>query len=268
MPIVIDPPEPSPSPRVYDRGWHPSYWRGSLDEILGAARAALDEIKRQHSEELIFENVHLDFADESMQDLGSLKGLEDVISTVKISEVMGLGIHISAQGNAIASVRIAASSLGLNVSAKGTETFASGMVATVKSRLAGGAEAGEHAARVPLRFIDWFLLALIPAALVGVFVFYTSLKYHDLIGFFLLGVIVPLVPAWLAYFVIDSGQDKRSPPRFALVPEGQQFPDEGDEKTGPIWTAKAWFEEHPAVALMSVLVIGALLGRVADLIKF
>jgi len=265
--IVVDPLEPSPSPRVYKREWSPSYWRGSLDEIVGAARAALDEIERQHPDEMLDENVSLNFDDESTQDFGSLDGLKGAASTVGITNVAGLWIGFTVDVNT--SARITAGSSGLSVSAEGSEAFASGMVATLKSRLAGGAEAGDQAARIPLRFIDWLLLALIPVAFVGSQIFlYADSKYDDTLGFLFMGIFVTFIPASISFWVISEGQDKRKPPPFVLVPEGEQFPDEGERRTGPVWRAKAWFDKHPAVALMLVLVVGALLGRAAELLKF
>jgi hypothetical protein len=267
--IVLDPPEPSPSRRVYDRSWSPSYWRGSLDEIMGAARAALEEIKRQHPNDQIAESVHLDFVDDSEQNLGSLDGLQDALPTIDIAEVKGFWIGFSVLGDETASATIKKSVGELGVSAKGSEAFASGMVATIKSRLVGGAEAGEQAASVPLRLIDWLLLALIPAVFIGVQIFcYQQFTQNDIFGFILLGTVVAFIPAMIAGFVIPEGKENKLPPRFALVPEGEQFPDEGEARTGPVWTAKAWFEKHPAVALLLVLVIGALLGRAADMIEF
>jgi hypothetical protein len=265
--IVVDPPEPSPSPRVYKRGWSPSYWRGSLDEVVGAARAALDEIKRQRPDEMFEENVSLDFDDASTQDFGSLDGLQEAVSTVDIADVTGLRIGFPVDVNT--SVQIRAGSFALSVKAEGSEAFASGMVATLKSRLAGGAEAGDQAAQIPLRFIDWFLLSLIPVTFVGSqILLYAISKYDDTVWFLFMGSFVAFIPALIAGTVISEGRDKRKPPAFVLVAEGEQFPDEGEKRTGPVWRAKEWFERHPAVALLSVLVIGALLGRAAELLKF
>jgi hypothetical protein len=265
MSVVIDPPEPSPSPRVYKRGWSPRYWRGSLDEILGAARAAHDEIKRQHPRKEIYERVSLRYGDGSTQDLGSLDALQAAIPAIDIGDVTGLSISTGVFDDTAASIGIASMSYGLDIEARGSEAFAAGMVATVKSRLTGGAEAGERAARVSLRLIDWLCLALVPAAVVAALVFNASLDHPPWLGFLLL--VLTAGPALLAFSVIESGREKREPAGFVLVHEGEQFADAGDARTGPIWTLKAWFEKHPAVALLSVLVIGALLGRAADLIK-
>jgi hypothetical protein len=270
--IVVDPPEPSPSepspsPRVYKREWSPSYWRGSLDEVVGAARAALDEIKRQRPGEMFEENISLDFDDASTQDFGSLDGLQEAVSTVDIADVTGLRIGFPVDVNT--SVQIWASSFGLSVKAEGSEAFASGMVATLKSRLAGGAEAGDQAARIPLRFIDWFLLGLIPVAFFGSqFFLYSTSEHDDKLWFLFMGIAAAMIPAFIAGGVFFDGMENRLPPSFVLVAEGEQFPDEGEERTGPVWRAKAWFEKHPVVALMLVLIVGALLGRAAELLKF
>lgn len=265
--IVVDPPEPSPSPRVYKREWSPSYWRGSLDEIVGAARAALDEIKRQHPDEMFEENVSLDFDDESTQDFGSLDGLQEAVSAIDITDVTGLWIGFPVDVNT--SVRIRAGSSGLGVSAEGSEAFASGMVATLKSRLAGGAEAGDQAAQIPLRFIERFFLALVPVTFIGSQIFFYASSKHDEPAWFLFfGFFISLIPALIGFGLIADSHDDRLPPRFVLVSEGEQFPDEGEKRTGPIWKAKAWFEKHPAVSLTLVLVVGALLGRAAELLKF
>lgn len=213
------------------------------------------------------ENVSLDFDDASTQDFGSLDGLQEAVSTVDIADVTGLRIGFPVDVNT--SVQIRAGSFALSVKAEGSEAFASGMVATLKSRLAGGAEAGDQAAQIPLRFIDWFLLSLIPVTFVGSqILLYAISKYDDTVWFLFMGSFVAFIPALIAGTVISEGRDKRKPPAFVLVAEGEQFPDEGEKRTGPVWRAKEWFERHPAVALLSVLVIGALLGRAAELLKF
>jgi hypothetical protein len=238
-----------------------------LDEIVSAARAMLDEFKRQHPDEA-GEVVNLDFADESQQDLGSLDNLENALPTIELGEVAGLWIGVST-GLAEFAARIVVGPHGLCANAEGSEAFASGMVAILKSRLAGGAEAGEQAAAVPLRFIDWLLLALIPASFIGSQVLlYSQFGHDDTLWFLFMGLLIAMPAALIFGFVFTDGQDKRSPPRFVLVPEGEQFSDEGELRTGPVWTAKAWFERHPLVAVATLLAVGALLGRAADLIKF
>ena len=75
------------------------------------------------------------FADESQQDLGSLDGLE-MPSTIEISEVAGLWIGVST-GSAEFAARIVVGSTQSQANAEGSEAFASGMVAILKSRLGG-----------------------------------------------------------------------------------------------------------------------------------
>lgn len=260
--IVVDPPEPSPSPRVYERGWSPTYWRGSLDEIVGAAQAALEEIKRQHpDEEAIGESVHLDFADKSKQDLGSLAGLRDALPNIDIKEVQGFWISFTVLGKVTASVRIKASESQIDVNASGSEAFAAGMVATLKSRLAGGAEAGEQAASVPMRVVDWVLLGLIPVAFIGAQVFcYAQFSHDDPVWFLFLGLVAALIPGMIAGFVVPDALESRRPPGFVVVPEGKQFRDEGEAGEGPVWRAKAWFDRHPLVKFVLTLIIGGLIG--------
>lgn len=257
---------------MYSREWSPPFWRGSLDEAVAAGRAALDELGRQNPEGEIRQSVSLGYADGSTQEFGFVDTLQESASTIDPGEVTAVSIHVEATawGKPTASAQIEAKAKdGLSVKAEGTETFASGMVATLKSRLGGGADAGEQAAEVPLRFIDWLFFALIPVAFVGMLVFEDQqFEYQDTASAIAFALFVSLIPTIIALAVFGLGQISRSPLRFVLVAEGEQFPDEGERRTGPIWRAKAWFEKHPLVAVVTLLVIGALLGRAAELLKF
>jgi hypothetical protein len=212
------------------------------------------------------EGGKVEFIDGSEQAFDSLAALR-ALTTADPGEIEEISIRLRVKES---SVWITGNrSRGLSVSADGTQAFASGMVATLKSRLAGGAEAGEQATVVPLRLVDWLLLALIPVLFIGAQVFlYAHFSHDDPVGFALMGLIFAFIPGLIASFSIPEGKEGRRPPPFVLVREGEQFPDEGEPRTGPVWRAKAWFEKHPAVALLSVLVIGAMLGRAAELIKF
>lgn len=260
-------------PRVYERDWQASPWRGSLEELVSAAQAAVDEMIRQAGElteqELamgaVLEHGSIDFADGSKQAFDSLSKLMELTS-IDPSEFEEISIILRVRTS---KVSLRGGFGGLSVSAEGSEAFAAGIVATLKSRLAGGAEAGRQAAVVPLRLIDWFLLALAPIVFVGVQIYlYGYFDSDDAVGNAFMGFLIAGVPAAVASFVIPDGKDKRRPSPFALVREGAQFPDEDERQTGPVWRAKAWFDKHPALALVLVLLIGALLGRAADLIQF
>jgi hypothetical protein len=269
--IAADPPEQDSPTRVYSRGWSPQFWRGSLNEVIAAGRAVLDELARQNPEGVIEQNVSLSYADGSTQDFGIVDALRGAAPAIDPGEVTGLSISVEekAWGRPTALAEIDANAqVGIRVKAEGTEPFASGMVATLKSRLSGGADAGERAAKQPMRFVEVLLLAMIPLAFVCALIFEDQqFAYQDTPSAIVLAVLAAFIPAVLAFGAFTLRELDRKPIRFILVPEGEQFPDEGERKTGPVWRAKAWFEKHPLIAIATLLVIGALLGRVADLIE-
>lgn len=195
--------------------------------------------------------------------------MQEAAPSIAPTEISGLSIRVEVKdrGVATASAEISASvGSGLRVKAKGTETFASGMVATLKSRLAGGSEAGEKASDVPFRPIDIIVLVLVALGPAAVFLW--RLDSEDLTKALSYGAVALILVLGVAVFVVGGYQSENKPPPFVLVPEGEQFPDEGEDRTGPVWSAKAWFDRHPALRFSSVLVTGVVLGRAAELIKF
>jgi hypothetical protein len=256
-------------PRVYDRDWRARHWRGSLDEIVSAAKAASEEVSRQESDAAMWDSVGVDFSDSSTQRFDSLSAFEQSLGQIHPAEVASLRISISSRPlGGGASCSINGGGHGLRASAEGSEAFASGVVATLKSRLAGGAEAGERNKRVPLRPLDWLICAAGVVATLGV-ALGVALVVNDEQLSTSAGVVAAYVPGFGTWWLFDRSRKNLKRPRpFELVAEGQQFPGDEKRETGPIWTMKSWFEGHPAISVVTLLVAGALLGRAAELIKF
>jgi hypothetical protein len=220
------------------------------------------------AERVATQKIELTYADDSEQTFENLESLRDSLPGIKPAEVvdvlMSLGVPkaLTIEGRR---------SSGFRVAAAGTEAFAAGVVATLKSRLSGGYDAARQAsaAATRLRLVDWLLLSSIPLLPAGAVFYYLSyIKYSDAMGAILVGVLGLLPAIVISIPIVFMGLEKRTPPPFALVPEGKQFLDEGERRTGPIWRAKAWFERHPLLGFLAALLTGAVLGRAADLIQF
>jgi hypothetical protein len=107
---------------------------------------------------------------------------------------------------------------------------------------------------------------LIPVALAVGLYFYLNSRwtYTDtfsvmFLPVFLLFVAWVVIGGWIAF-----RREARKPSPLVLVAEGEQFADEGEEKDGPIWRAKEWFDRHPAIRWGGTLIIGAILGALAS----
>ncbi|HEY5941888.1 MAG TPA: hypothetical protein VIT89_03400 [Solirubrobacterales bacterium] len=254
--IVLDPPERGP--RVYKREWKASAWRGSLDEIVGAVQAAVDEIHRQGIQ-YVSEVSILEYKDGSSETINSLDALREMVGNADPAEVKNLSVRLA--GGTPSVLLRGTADKGLSVTAEGSEAFAAGMVATFKSRLAGGAEAGEMMVLVPIRPFEWFLLALSPVLFVGALVFlFVQSRDDDVVFFLLMAGLVGGAPLFVGFGAIADNNRTSNPVRFVLVPEGDQFPDEGEAKDGPVWRAKDWFERHPFIKLVLTLLVGGLIG--------
>jgi len=254
--IVLDPPERGP--RVYKREWKASAWRGSLDEIVGAVQAAVDEIHRQGTQH-VGETSILEYKDGSSETINSLDALREAVENVDPAEVKNLTVRLA--GGTPSVLLRGTADKGLSVTAEGSEAFAAGMVATLKSRLAGGAEAGGMMVLVPIRPFEWFLLALSPVLFVAALVFFfVDFKEDDIVFFLLMAGLAGGMPLFFAFGLIADNYRNSDPIRFVLVPEGDQFPDEGEAKDGPVWRTKAWFDRHPLVKFVLTLLVGGLIG--------
>jgi hypothetical protein len=259
VPLVIEP--PSESPRTWTRTWEAKQWRGSREELIATAQAALDEMAAR-GEKNVYELVVVHFADDSGQEFRSVQAWRDRSPELAPEEIVGL--HISLDGDATRVGLEADRDKGLKVTAEGSEAFAIGIAATLKSRLSGGADAGAQvAAEMPLPRsfrIASGVLAIIAAALaISVYLLLGKLVPSLLVGLFvwvigLMGAAVDGVRA----------MERNQPPGFVLVAEGDQFPDEAEDRGGPIWTAKAWFDRHPAIRWGGTLILGAILGALAS----
>ncbi len=140
------------------------------------------------------------------------------------------------------SVRISGSAqTGIHVVATGSETFAIGMAIALKSRLSGGVEAGERAARVPPDAADLIAGALVGALTfaIGAFGLVRDLgpAVSGLLALTALGVCTQA-----AYSTVWVRRGERRPPAFRVVREGQQFPDDTVEGDGLLWNAKKWLD--------------------------
>jgi hypothetical protein len=252
--------------RVYSRSWAPGYWRGSVDQLVGAARAVETEIGRQRPGTAQQDSGLISYLDGSEQKFESLTDFEAGMANTDLKEIEGFRITVASEDEPKASARISgARNSGLTVATEGSEAFAAGMVATLKSRLAGGADAGDRAAQLPIQPIEC-IVPLIPVALAVGLYFYFNSQWTYLGTFsvmflpvFLLFVAWIAIGGWIAF-----RREARKPSPLVLVAEGEQFADEGEEKDGPIWRAKGWFDRHPAIRWGGTLIIGAILGAMAS----
>jgi hypothetical protein len=259
----------SPPPRVYERDWRARHWRGSLDEIVSAAQAARDEVSQQEPDLELWETLSVDFSDESTQRFDSLAAFERNLGQIEPQEVANLRMTFASRllGER-ASCSISCGGLGLTVSGKGSMDFANEIVGTLKSRLAGGAEAGERNKRLPWRPVDWFICAAGVIVTLSVALGVALVVDDDQLSSSA-GVLAAYFPGFGAWWLFSRSRRKLKHPRaFELVAEGQQFPANEGHEVGPIWTTKRWFEAHPAISVVTLLVGGALLGRAAELIQF
>jgi hypothetical protein len=253
-------------PRVYKRSWEPHYWRGSVDQAVSAARAAEAEIRRQRPNAEQQQHVSVSYRDGSGQGFESLSAFEMALASISPKEVEGFSITVGADNEPNASVRISGRQpAGLTVTTEGSEAFAAGILATLKSRLAGGAEAGDRAARLPIQPVE-IIVPLVPLGLAVGLYFYLDgqFTYTDTVGVLLLPIFL-LLMAWTGIGGwIGFRREGRKPPPLVLVEEGEQFADEGEPGNGPIWRAQRWFDRHPAIRWGGTLLLGALLGALAS----
>lgn len=257
MLVVFDPPEEPP--RVYKREWPASRWRGSMNEILAAAQAAHDEISRLGATGII-ESVKLEFANKSEQLYGSLSAWERAASKIDPAEVRTVEFSVDAVDSA---VKLRGDpEVGLTVFASGTESFANGLIATLKSRLSGGAEAGEAiAAAVPLPLASRIFYCLAPVSAFAIVLFF-YLEFGDIdVGSILVALLAGSGCLALASSISSDVGERNMPPRFVLVREGDQFPaDDAGARSGPVWRSRAWFDQHPLLKLLGTLLAGGLVG--------
>jgi hypothetical protein len=254
--IVLDPPERGP--RVYKREWKTSAWRGSLDEVVSAVQAALDELHR-HGIQNLSETSVVDYKDGSSETINSLDAFREMVENAEPAEVKNLSVRLA--GGTPSVLLRGTADRGLSVTAEGSEAFAAGMVATLKSRLAGGAEAGEMMVLVPIRSFEWFLLALSPVLFVAALIFFfVHFKENDIAFFLLMAGLLGGVPLLIGFGLIADNVRGSNPVRFVLVQEGDQFPDQGETRDGPVWKTKAWFDRHPLVKFVLTLLVGGLIG--------
>jgi hypothetical protein len=264
--MVLD--QPSKGPRLWTRRLEIDRWRGSPGDLLAAALAAREEIVNLGLKIGMIESVTVSYADDSEQAFGSIEAWKDDASLQAPREIRSLEISLDANS---AKVSMAGDpGKGLVVVAEGSETFANGIRATMKARLSGGGDAGIKSARsVPGP--KWMRLAvplaLLPAIGVG-WLIHSVETYEP-------SVVMPLVLGSLSYVVFlipilggaATEREKHLPPRFQLVHEGDQFPDEKDEAAGPAWRIKRWLERHFVIGIflnwLGAGVVGALIALLA-----
>jgi|GEM_PF-5546229 len=256
--IVVDPPEREP--RRYQREWRAERWRGTPDEFVSAVEAALEELKPHLSDEPR-PKATFDFQDESHQVVHGIDALRQTAEASDPSEIRNLSVEVDGPRSFAISGEAPG---GLTVRAEGSHGFAVGLVGMLAFRLAEGKEAAEKVAPPSIRFRERFFIALAPVVLVGTFLFmFLSFDFHaafDLIYYAVLAVGVAFIPVLIAVLMNLGTAFRVGPPRFVLVEEGEQLPDEG--RRGPIWTARDWFKSHPAIAFSATVVFSGLVGAV------
>lgn len=256
--FVVDPPEREP--RRYQREWWAETWRGTLDEIIAAVEAALEEVKKQGSAEPRPSATFV-YKDGSRETVNGLDALKEVATQVNPSEVENLSVKLDGPP----SFELAGTPRGgLRVSAEGTHAFAVGMVGMLSFHLAQGEEAGKATAEPSVRPIEWFFIALAPIFFVGFFLA-LALNFgvdgvEDGIAFTVLSLGVSAIPILVMAGIAMEHAFKSGPPRFVLVREGEQ--EQAPTRKGPIWTTKAWFKSHPALAFLATAVVSGLVGAV------
>jgi hypothetical protein len=256
--FVIDPPEREP--RRYQREWGAERWRGTLDEIIEAVEAALEEVKKQGPAEprpsATF--VYKDGSSETVNGLGVLK---EAASQADPSEVKDLSVKLDGPPSFELTGTPGG---GLAVSAEGTHAFAVGMVGMLSFHLARGEEAGKATAEPSVRPIEWFFIALAPFFFVGAFLA-AALHFgvdsvEDGIAFSVMSLAVGAIPILILVGIMMEHAFQPGPPRFVLVREGEQ--EQTPTRRGPIWATRAWFKSHPALAFLVTIVISGLVGAV------
>jgi len=251
--------------RIYKREWVAPVWRGSLAELIDASETALEELGKTAPRETEAMSIDLEFFDGD-QTFRSLTSLEETMRQCNPADVAGF--HFDVEGPDGFSVRISGGArTGIHVVATGSETFAIGMVIALKSRLSGGVDAGEKAARVPADAADLIAGTLVGclAIAVGAFCLDRGLgvAVSGLFALTALGVCTQTASA-----TVWARRDERRPPAFRVVPEGHQFPDEAAGDGGVLWKAKEWLDRHPGLGPGLGLAVGALLTRLAQEINF
>lgn len=262
--FVVDPPEREP--RRYQREWQAEAWRGTLDEIIEAVEAALDEVKKQGPAEPRPSATFV-YKDGSRETTNGLDALKEVATQADPSEVENLTVELDGPH----SFELAGTPRGgLRVSAEGTHAFAVGMVGMLSFHLAQGEEAGKATAEPSVRPVEWFFIALAPLFFIGAFLA-ASLNFglesvEDGIAFTVIALAVSAVPLLITAAIATEHAFKSGPPRFVLVREGEQ--EQAPTRKGPIWTVIAWFKSHPVLAFLATAVgsgvVGAVIGKGLD----
>jgi hypothetical protein len=256
--IVIDPPEREP--RRYPREWRADRWRGTPAEFVSAVEAALEELKPH----IAYEprpTATFEFQDESHQVVHGIDALRETAEGSDPSEIKNLSVELDGPPSFAIS---GAASDGLTVKAEGSHGFAVGLVGMLAFRLAGGKEAAEKVAPPSIRAREWFFFALAPVVFVGTFLF-MYLRYDDmhaifdLLAYAAMGLAAAGIPLTIAGGMNIDNAFRAGPPRFVLVEEGEQVPDESGRR-GPIWATRDWFKSHPAIAFLATVVFSGLVG--------
>jgi hypothetical protein len=263
VPFVIEP--PSKGPRLWTRSWEAGRWRGSSGDLIAAADAAREEIVTLGLEIGMIESVEVGYADESDQAFGSLAAWSGDPSLGAPGEIRS--VRVVLDGDTAKVKMEGGPKKGLVVVAEGSETFANGIRATMKSRLSGGADAAAEAVKaVPVSRSQRIavVVALVVSVALGVgFYYYESPEVRWATPGILVGVLLFSALLIPIYGFGSEEREKRFPPRFVLVPEGEQFADEPEEDDGPIWKAKRWLDRHPFLKWAGTLALGALAGALA-----
>lgn len=233
---------------------------------MSAVQAALEELKPHISYEPRPKTT-FEFRDESHQVVHGIDALRQTAEASDPSEIKNLSVELDGPPSFTIS---GSASHGLTVKAEGSHGFAVGLVGMLAFRFAGGKEAAESMAPASVRPVEKFLYALAPVLLVAMYAFsyFVLFNYHDavtLIGDGVLAVLVGLLPVIIAIGMGEVYLLRVGPPRFVLVKEGEQYPDDSEGRSGPIWTVRDWFKAHPAIAWVvntaMAGVIGAMIGK-------
>lgn len=226
--------------------------------------AARDEVRALASDDGTVQSVDIGYTDDSDQRFANLEAWRDDPSLEAPDDIKSICIVL----NGTAKVTVTGDAeQGLEIVAEGSETFANGVRATMKARLSGGADAGtKAAAEVPLpRWLTIALLiAVFPAVALGLYVH--SIETYDPSS------LQPLLIAVLGFAICGAPilgiaatkREERLPPRFQLVEEGDQFPTEKEDRSGPAWSVKGWLERHFVIGIflnwLGAGVVGAIIA--------
>ena len=247
----------STSTRVYVREWEAPQWRGSLQELVSAARDAREELAQRDSGAAVAQNLTLNYSDGSSQTFTSIEELESSPSPIDIASVVGFAFSFGEDNPGFS---IWGTEWGLRVKAYGSEAFAEGIVGSLKNRLKGGVDAAAQAVSVRPSRSEWGALALGSLAAITLLTVNIIIGDRgDLLGW--LGILLPPVllggsiPLGWALFYEEFIREE--PRGITLVPEGQQFP---STPSGPSWVIKEWFDGHPAAKWLVSLLVGFAVG--------